>query len=275
MPKFSVCLESSEGNIMKAFYSTYHLPVISIEKTQWGWDKLLKLSNLFDVNEKLVNNQELRFVCNIWKKTGTTNDEKQSEKKGIISDIMTMFSASKCTDVEICVGDTKFKAHKSFLSCRSPVFAAMFQIEMSESIENVVRIVDFENETVKQMLDYIYSDELALDVNDIPLELVKIGDKYAVNGLIMACASKCVDNLNENTALDCLVLAELYDLQTLKDAAINFINNRMMTNYFDMTKKCFKNGTADFKNFMDSHPKLVAELYAALFKRKQLRVTQW
>ena len=46
------------------------------------------------------------------------------------------------TDVEILVGEDAFGAHRSLLSARSPVFAAMFASGMKEAECGQVRIED-------------------------------------------------------------------------------------------------------------------------------------
>ena len=51
------------------------------------------------------------------------------------------------TDVEFLVGEDSFVAHRSLLSVRSPVFAAMFSSGMKELETGQVHIEDVDLET--------------------------------------------------------------------------------------------------------------------------------
>lgn len=66
------------------------------------------------------------------------------------------------TDVELLVGDTTFSAHRSILSARSPVFAAMFSSGMKESQTGSVRIEDVDPDVFKDFLNYLYKGMLPL-----------------------------------------------------------------------------------------------------------------
>ena len=61
------------------------------------------------------------------------------------------------TDVEFLVGEEAFGAHRSLLSARSPVFAAMFASGMKEAETGQVRIEDVDPTTFQQFLKFLYT----------------------------------------------------------------------------------------------------------------------
>ena len=64
-------------------------------------------------------------------------------------------------------------------SARSPVFKAMFSSSTTEPIQNVVEIEDFDEETVRRMLEYVYTGKTkTLEENS--MSLLKINDHYQV-----------------------------------------------------------------------------------------------
>eukprot|EP00479_Gromia_sphaerica_P012226 TRINITY_DN6353_c0_g1_i1.p1 TRINITY_DN6353_c0_g1~~TRINITY_DN6353_c0_g1_i1.p1 ORF type:complete len:93 (-),score=12.91 TRINITY_DN6353_c0_g1_i1:233-511(-) len=66
------------------------------------------------------------------------------------------------SDVELVCGESSLKVHKCILSCRSPVFKAMFEVNMQENEKNVVEIEDVNSQTLQAMLDFMYTDQKPL-----------------------------------------------------------------------------------------------------------------
>uniref|UniRef100_A0A0K0EYE0 BTB domain-containing protein n=1 Tax=Strongyloides venezuelensis TaxID=75913 RepID=A0A0K0EYE0_STRVS len=86
------------------------------------------------------------------------------------------------TDCIIVVGKYNFYVHKQKLINRSPVFDVMFKHELKESIIGIIEILDFEVDVVKEMLDYIYTNE-APNIKEMATEVFLIADKYEIEGL--------------------------------------------------------------------------------------------
>jgi len=99
----------------------------------------------------------------------------------------------KMTDVEMLVGEESFGAHRSLLSARSPVFAAMFASGMKEAETGQIRIEDVDHETFKHFLKFLYTGMFGPSSMD--RELFKIADKYRVETLMELCrpAAQAVD----------------------------------------------------------------------------------
>lgn len=89
------------------------------------------------------------------------------------------------TDVEFLVGDESIAAHRTLLSARSPVFAAMFTSGMEESITGQVRIEDADYSTFCDFLKFLYTG--TLEPSAKKEELLAVADKYQVETLLNVC----------------------------------------------------------------------------------------
>ena len=98
----------------------------------------------------------------------------------------------------------------------------MFRSQMTESIENVVEIEDFDEETVRGMLEYIYTGTTkTLETNF--MNLMKIADKYQLLGLKRKCEDVVMTKLNFESAGEILAVADVYSPGYLKPQVINFM----------------------------------------------------
>jgi len=97
------------------------------------------------------------------------------------------------TDVEFHVGEATYGAHRSLLSARSPVFAAMFASGMKEAATGQVHIEDVDETTFVNFLKFLYTG--MFDPSAMTREVFMIADKYEVETLTKLCrpASETVD----------------------------------------------------------------------------------
>ena len=98
----------------------------------------------------------------------------------------------------------------------------MFATQMTESIRKVVEIEDFDEETVRGMLEYIYTGETEI-VEENFMELLSISDKYQVLGLKKKTEDILMTKLNFENAGETLALADVYSPESLKLKVINFM----------------------------------------------------
>ena len=94
----------------------------------------------------------------------------------------------KKTDVEFFVGEETFGAHRSLLSARSPVFAAMFSSGMKEAECGQVRIEDVDSVVFQSFLKFLYTGMFESSAKD--KDLFNVADKYRVETLIELCRSE-------------------------------------------------------------------------------------
>ena len=164
------------------------------------------------------------------------------------SDYEGLFESSAHSDVVLKCGSRAFSCHKAILSSRSPVFEAMFSHNMQESRHNEVEIEDLQPDTVRIMLQYIYSGHL--DPPTTNKELLCAADKYQLTQLKTACELSLSRSIDTANCVELLVLADTHIANTLKKAALNFI----VTNL----QKIISN--PNWQDELTAHPGILAQI---------------
>ncbi|NXC16959.1 SPOPL protein, partial [Corythaeola cristata] len=186
----------------------------------------------------------------------------------LAEDLGNLWETTRFTDCSFYVGGQEFKAHKSVLAARSPVFNAMFEHEMEESKKNRVEINDVDPEVFKEMMRFIYTGK-APNLEKMADNLLAAADKYALERLKVMCEEALCSNLSVENVADILILADLHSAEQLKAQAIDFINVLRQLGCKD-GKNWNSNQatdimeTAGWKSMIHSHPHLVAEAFRAL-----------
>lgn len=96
-------------------------------------------------------------------------------------------------DVEIQCGNQSFPAHRLVLASASPVFAKMLQAEMKEACTGKITIEDVPPEVVAKALRYMYTGEVA---DDVDIESLGFAHKYDITGMMQPVSSKILKNLS-------------------------------------------------------------------------------
>nr|XP_015917059.2 speckle-type POZ protein-like [Parasteatoda tepidariorum] len=125
------------------------------------------------------------------------------------------------SDIVLNVDGDKIKAHKLILQARSPVFQKMFT---HEAAENPIAISDIGSETMKRLLNFIYTgttDEYGFEEL---LELYYAADKYEVISLRDSCKTKLLDLLQVDNACVLFVLANRHSDEAFKNKVAQFIS---------------------------------------------------
>jgi len=148
----------------------------------------------------------------------------------VLSDLKRHFDTiSTTSDVYIIAESTNFEsilAHKAILTLRSPVFKAMFDINMYEFSTNQIQIPDFDAITIRPMVEFLYKDTFT-DINGTSYEdfvsLLAIANKYQVIGLKKAIERYVIKMLSANNVSELTHNAILYDASDLLKACLHFL----------------------------------------------------
>ena len=97
----------------------------------------------------------------------------------------------------------------------------MFQQDMKESSTRELLIDDVKKDTVKAMLEYIYTGDVVTKVKN-ESELIYVADKYGLAGLLELCFHK-LNEVEENMVVDILILADRHNLEDFKKVAMQRI----------------------------------------------------
>lgn len=171
----------------------------------------------------------------------------------------TLLKEGKYSDVKIIVNGTEIKAHKAILSARSPVFNAMFESKMSENRENIIRIEDFSEEVIEELLTFIYSGKV-MNLPKVAKELLSAADKYELPQLSQLCEKYLMSDLSVVSSPEILVLSHLHKAVKLKAVVIDYIianrkevmkceNWDLIRNEADLMEELFKALSNQFDKF--------------------------
>ena len=81
--------------------------------------------------------------------------------KVFIEDMTKLMSDPETADFTLKVGNKSFKVHKAVLGARSEVFRTMFLSNMKEGVKGEGDITDLNEETIQEVLHYLYTGILS------------------------------------------------------------------------------------------------------------------
>ncbi|CAF0724101.1 unnamed protein product [Didymodactylos carnosus] len=116
----------------------------------------------------------------------------------------------------------QYNAHKLILACRSPVLAAMFTGKTLENNTNTIEINDLKPETIKSMLEYIYTGKVN-DIKNSTVELYRCADKYQLEDLRLQAEMALMNSISIDSSAEILLLADQHHSKELKLKVIQFI----------------------------------------------------
>uniref|UniRef100_A0A3Q1B2U3 SPOPL protein n=1 Tax=Amphiprion ocellaris TaxID=80972 RepID=A0A3Q1B2U3_AMPOC len=246
-----------------------------VQGKDWGFKKFIRRDFLLDEANGLLPDDKLTLFCEVSVVQDSVNISGQSNMNmlkvpecQLSDDLGNLWECSRFTDCSLYVGGQEFKAHKSILAARSPVFNAMFEHEMEESKKNRVDISDVDPDVFKEMMGFIYTGK-APNLEKMADNLLAAADKYALERLKVMCEEALCNSLSVENVADTLILADLHSAEQLKAQAIDFINRQVSQKEKKNSSDKFLHATdimetAGWKSMIQSHPHLVAEAFRAL-----------
>lgn len=231
-----------------------------VQGKDWGFKKFIRRDFLLDEQNGLLPDDKLTLYCEVSVVADSVNISGQTSsiqfkvpECALSDNLGDLFESQKFSDVILSVSGREFYAHKAILAARSPVFSAMFEHEMEEKKTSRVEIADMDEDTLKEMLRFIYTGKSNC-LDKMADELLAAADKYALDRLKVMCEEALCDNLNVDTAAELLTLADMHSAEQLKAHVIDFINIHAT----DVVE------TEGWKQMIQRTPHLVAEAFRAL-----------
>jgi hypothetical protein len=142
-----------------------------------------------------------------------------------------------CESVALVVKDRTFLISKQFLANRSPVFNAMFENGMIESVTKRVIISDFSEKTVETAVNALLRLSMIEFVGkirsfDLIKDLLIFADKYEIKRLRDACDIRLVKHINTHNIFEVLIFADIYSAEkTKKNVSISLLKMILMMSY--------------------------------------------
>ena len=141
----------------------------------------------------------------------------------------------------------EIKCHGLILSIRSKVFQVM--LEPTKNADNTITIKDFDAQTIKKMLLFMYSDKVEED--EIDMDLLGIANMYQLEALQIYCERRLSNDMDVNNVLDAWMAANLFKRATFLEICESFI----ISNWSDIQKteafsRVMKENSEDFASLM-------------------------
>ena len=135
-----------------------------------------------------------------------------------------MFDNELFTDFELRTKDgKKLKAHKAIMAARSPMVYAMLSNDMKKANENVVVVPDFDHVVMKEVLRFIYYNEVE-NMSKLVHDLINAAEKYQLEELKDLCLGPIISSLTVDNAVKSLLIADrVSNTKNLFDECLNFI----------------------------------------------------
>ena len=122
----------------------------------------------------------------------------------------------------------EIKCYGVILSIRSEVFQKM--LRPTKNGNNMILMKDFDAQTIRKMLMFMYSDKLKED--EVDMELLGASNMYQVESLQNFCEIKLCNELDVNNVLDAWVGANLFNRYTFLEICESFI----ISNWLEIQK---------------------------------------
>ena len=129
--------------------------------------------------------------------------------------------------VQVLNNGQELKCHKYMLAKASPFFCAMLRQNFVETSTNKMKVPEFDLETAKSFLDYIYGDvdpwdeDDSFDFDRLTPELLRMSHMYRVTKLQEHCVDHLGYNIEDSNAVDIWKVAEKIGNEKLKRAALD------------------------------------------------------
>ncbi|GBO22029.1 Speckle-type POZ protein [Araneus ventricosus] len=185
--------------------------------------------------------------------------EKLAVCPSVVDDLKDIYSSKFLTDVVLKTKTNSFPAHKTVLCARSPVFKVMMSNDMKEKNSNSIQVDDLEDDTVQQLLLFIYSDNVEDLQWETATKLYYASDKYQIEKLRLMCSSFFMDNLTPSTAIELLLLADTHSDSDLQKFVEDFILNH--------EEQVF--GSDEWEKLMNANPELALKTMHLKYKTKK------
>ncbi|KAL9872092.1 kelch-like protein 17 isoform 2-T3 [Glossina fuscipes fuscipes] len=128
----------------------------------------------------------------------------------------------KLFDFSLDVHGELIHVHKLALAIASDYFAAMFDADMKERREGIVKLQDVDVVAVRAMVDYIYSGIITLTEGNVEA-ILAASDLFQIVWVKEECIQFLESNLNRNNCFGVRKLADMHSCKRLHDLSHKYI----------------------------------------------------
>ncbi|GAB2289803.1 hypothetical protein Dimus_024107 [Dionaea muscipula] len=169
-------------------------------------------------NEELERkNEELKVIVDFLRLSSPSSHDDPIARSSPLSSDVTLVASDDLPDAPI-------PANKLVLANRSPVFKAMLETAMEESISGTIKISDVTYDLLHVFVNYLYTADVCLD-EKIASNLLVLAEKYQVKHLNELCQRYLMSNLNWDNSLSKYVFARQHSAGILLEASLSIITD--------------------------------------------------
>lgn len=148
-------------------------------------------------------------------------------------DLRGLLDDSLFSDVTFILDNkSQFKAHKAILASRCEVFKNMLMSSMKEGLINEIEIKDTSPDVFKNLINYIYTDEVQLHDITMAVNLLIEANKYNLSRLKNICEMTIVKVLDIDNVIDLLHLSDIHEASELRSICLDYA-----VQHFDVVTK--------------------------------------
>ena len=154
------------------------------------------------------------------------HDDWQSSKKTVLQRNEYMFDNELMSDVSFTCGESRriFHAHKYVLATSSAVFFAMFYGEIPPK-EFPIRIEDAEEESFKEFLRFLYTDDCKITAENA-IGVLYLAKKYLISSLAEKCCEILEASIKPENVFAVVEQAIQFDEKELEEKSWDIVSKK-------------------------------------------------
>ena len=154
------------------------------------------------------------------------HDDWQSSKKTVLQRNAYMFDNELMSDVSFTCGESRriFHAHKYVLATSSAVFFAMFYGEIPPK-EFPIRIEDAEEESFKEFLRFLYTDDCKITAENA-IGILYLAQKYLISSLAEKCCEILEASIKPENVFAVVEQAIQFDEKELEEKSWDIVSKK-------------------------------------------------
>ena len=142
---------------------------------------------------------------------------------GLASSLWEALQQGTMADFTLLCDGARLPCHRLLLATRSEFFRGLLTTELSEARTDVFTVTDVGVETLRLVLEFLYTDRLRDTADELGQEQVQLlmnaADFYVVPGLKRLCEDWLIFGLDTTNMVDRLILGDTYNAANLRRVA--------------------------------------------------------
>lgn len=154
------------------------------------------------------------------------------------------------SDIVLNIQGKKFESHKAILSASSTVLSDIIK---NNKFKNEICINNIKPEVAKQMLEFIYTQNMPSRYFEYTSELIDAAHRFNIIKLKELCESSLIRNMSSDIAIESFIIGDFYQSKKIKNAAAKCFHDEISMNPSFL-------GSPSFNYIKEKYPKLAVEL---------------